>query len=170
MMNRDPLTLDEAIARFGPGILGYLKVVKTLPIGTGVRVVPPSVPDGLYSIAPMTDTATSVPIIVWTPPAAFVIATDTTIATYTCPAEKVAFIHELSMFSNKPSSALWTLTIAGKVHFAIKRIQTALTIPFTGNDGKGIRLNPGESVTIVCRSDGAVSVTADASILGVQEG
>jgi hypothetical protein len=170
MINRDPITLEMAIAKYGPGILDHLKLVKPLVLGSGIQIIPPSVPDGVYSISP-NEPISTIPVCVWTPPAAFVLATDQVIATLTPAAGKVIYISAISMTSNKPATAQWTLVIKGQTMFTTQKIQTVLNLDWPGeNNGRGIKLNAGESAIIYCRSDGATSVLADGLIVGVQEG
>lgn len=170
MIDRAPLTIESAIAKYGPGILDHLKLVKTLTLGSGIQIIPPALPDGVYSITP-NEPISTIPVCVWTPPAAFIVATDTVIATLTAAEGKTIYISEISMMSNKPATALWTLVIKGQSLITLKKIQTALNLSWPNeNNGRGIKLNPGESAIIYCRSDGVVSVLADGLITGVQEG
>jgi len=170
MINRQPMTIEVAIAKYGPGILNHLKLVKSLTQGSGIQIIPPTVPDGVYSITP-NEPISTIPLCVWTPPAAFIVAVDQVVATITAAAGKTIYISQISMTSNKPTAAIWTLSVKGLSLIAAQKIQTVLNLDWPGeNGGRGIMLNPGESATIYCKSDGATSILADGLILGVQEG
>jgi hypothetical protein len=71
-------------------------------------------------------------------------------------------LKEVSMVTDDFTHTEFRLTIAGKLQFKDRRIQTTLTLPFPENN-----LQSGSMVLLECRStDGAVTITVDGSVTG----
>lgn len=80
------------------------------------------------------------------------------------PPDRAGQLQEISIRSDTPATAQFRVTIAGVVQFQDALISVPLTSVFPSNN----RLAGDETVEIDVQSDGAISITADVTITGVE--
>lgn len=170
------ITLAEAIQEYGPEILKNL--VKTqsfgpLSFGRGAWVTRPSLPDGIYAIRGSTDKTPSLiglMIPAFGQPAPFSAAVYQTILTVTVGTGKTGYLQEISIFSNKPLTTQWRITVIGSQKMNNQLAQTVVTWRWQNQNGKGLELPAGSQILIEAKSDGAVTTTATGMVTGTLEG
>ncbi len=169
------VTVQQFVNEYGIRSVKYLKKIKELPEGSGIRIFPfVSLTDGFYRYEPDVEEIASLVTQfgfpdTWTGNAGIY----NTVLTYTITRLR-GFLQTISYVSDQPGVVQWRVTITlpdktANVLFFDKLIITALAQTWADNDGKGFELPKGTVILIEAKSNGVLVVIAEASILGTEE-